>query len=859
MDFSQLHNLSIFEIEPQSESTLGTRISADNMSHNTMHNPSSIAKPLLDGTSAASDLGKFLERKVQIYTTTVAVGAALVDTFNPWTLFLNNTVIKNKLQNYSMLRGNMVITIDIAGTPFHKGMFIASYRYLNVADDAYIGQTALDTTRGIDVVKGSQRPHLYLNASTNKGGCMCIPFLHPMTHGHLSLPPTIAFSNMGFVELRSLPFGLEQINGGTDEVTITVFAHMTDTDLTAPTSRLVALSGSDPFIIEPQSEYADSGVISGPASAVAEISGALSSVPYIGPFALATSIGASAVSGIARLFGYSKPTNIKDVSRMRNTPVTNLALTDGSDNSQKLTVTSKAELTIDQTTVGMPADDNLALYFYTKKESFVRSLVWPVTATVGSVPFMIECNPMIEYVSTDLTDDALRIQQTSLSSVTRLFSEWSGGLRFRIQVIASQYHRGKIAVVYEPNGATISNPYPSNYHTIIDLAEGRDFTIDVKWQQAVPYRPVFVPTVAKHDLFSFTSAGSVTPDVTSNGALYFVVVNELTVPDGLTGVTFAISLSAMDDFELVNPSSELSRLSYTGPIALSGSDDWIIEPQSAAVDVLPEFENAPEAEGPSVEVTDSVVTTPDKKAIMYYGERVTSLRQLFKRFTFYRRIKANYAGVGKYGTMAIALKALPASRGAIGEGFDTVTGAAVSYNLVGNSYFAHIYRGFAGWRGSMRYKFLNLSSTLAMRVERLTGVQRNVAVTMVPYFTTTSNLTGDARFYASKGLRSHFHSPAGTVATQNRTMDSLEVEIPYTIPLNFSVVRTVFNAISQNTLSNGYPAGDAFSLSSDSDLSTTEPLECDIYVATGEDISLFGYNGACRISIEEGLPEPTSS
>jgi len=845
--------VSTFQIEPQSESHLGTRIQADNMSHMEDATSPTIAKALTDGYSDTANLAHFLSRKVLIQTITVSVGSTVNAVGSPWLAYLDNPIIKRKIENYSLLRGNMVLTFEIAGTPFHKGMFLASYQYLYFNDETYITMPPLDTTRGVDVVRRSQRPHIYLNASTNKGGTMTVPFLHPYPYAHNSDTDVISYDRIGRWHVDSIPFGLEQINGGSDDITITIFAHMTDVVLTAPTSTTVALSGSASFFeLEPQSEYKSSGIVSGPASAVAEYAGMLTSVPYIRPFALATSIGASAISSIAKLFGYSKPACIDDLKRVRNTPVSNMALTDGMDASQKLTVTGKAELTVDQTTVGMPAEDNLALYYYTKKESYVRTLVWPVTATVGSCPFMVEVNPMFEFVSSDFSNDAVRIQQTSLSSVTRMFTEWSGGLRFRIQVIASQYHRGKIAVIYEPVGPLLTNPYPSNYHTIIDLAEGRDFTIDVKWQQDEPYLPVFKPSLTKFNLFSFTDVINVTPDESSNGGLYFMVVNELAVPDGVTGVDLAISVSALDDFELVNPGSEGLQLTYYNPVAMSGNAQFILEPQSAAVESLPSEENSPTAESDPVLVTDGVVSHPDEKALMYYGERVTSLRQLFKRFTFYRRVRY---GVATNGTSSvnIALKALPAARGAISDGFDTVTDIGASYNLVGNHFFQHILRGYAGWRGAMRYKVLPITEFSSIRAERLTGRYRDIAVTMAPYLNISLLTPSFKDFVAEQGLRASYNSTAGTVATQNRTMDSLEFEIPYTIPANFSIVRPRYNDVGTNSKFNMYPAGDALSLNLVTFNSLTSVF--DLYFATGEDVSLFGYLGACRVAIEAGIPE----
>lgn len=483
-----LQKVSAFQTEPQSSANAATHIENSSMSHIDSPIATHIASPLNNGESDAIALGNYLKRKVRLGTFTVEVGTKPSFSLRPWDLFLSDPAIAKKVDNYNLLKGGLTMEFHIAGTPFHRGMFLASYQYFDRVET--ISPTATDIANDLPLIRRSQRPHIWLNSSTNKTGCICVPFLHPNPFGSTG-SPDISWSQLGVLNIDAVGSGLQQINAGTDAITINVFAYMVDPVLAAPTAGLLALSGDASFMLEPQSEYATSGIISGPASAIANAAGLLSSVPYIGPFALATNIGASAVSSIAKLFGFSKPSMIDDLKPVRNTPVSNLALTEGKDASQKMTVTGKCELTIDPSTVGMAVEDNLALYYYTKKESFFGVVDWNSDSNQGATIVGIEVSPMLEGVSNNITLGASRYFPTSLSMVSTLFTEWSGSLKYRFQIIGSQYHRGKIGVIYDPRGSgTPTEPYVTNFNTIVDISETRDFTIEINWQQGQPYAPI---------------------------------------------------------------------------------------------------------------------------------------------------------------------------------------------------------------------------------------------------------------------------------------------------------------------------------------------------------------------------------
>lgn len=844
------HELIIYEAQSGMSAPAGATTSmmhSDNSMHSLIISSTSSAVPAIsDGQSDDADIGKFLERKVKIHSQTWSVGADFAATISPWALYLNNAAVLNKLANYNLLHADMEITILINGTSFHVGMLLASYSYMNTFNEVVtIGGDTQFVTR-------SQRPHCWINASTEKSGCICVPFFVPTPYLSL-VDPTFDAASIGTLHIGSLE-ALQQINAGTDLISVTVFAQLKNVQLTAPTQGLVAISGpQDPdfdFILyesqakkKSKDEYKEKdGIISSTASAIADYAGYFKNIPYIGKLATATQIGATAMGGIARLFGYSKPTNLSDVSLMRNMPVSSLALTEGADSSQKLTVTGKQEITLDPSTVGFDGTDELTILSFAQTESYLTKFSWPVTAVQDDYLFAIDVHPMIERRSAFVFGGA-QIIPTALSFVSRPFAEWSGSIRFRFQVVASQFHKGRLGIIYDPHGPSGTDPYNVTFNTIIDLADVRDVTFEVKWQNDRPYlncKNSLIDT-----FWTTTNPQTRTTDRSSaNGVLYVQVLNDLVVPDAVTPATILVSVSAGDDFELVNPHGGAMQVFPYPPVAVAGPRDiWDLEyeSQASADEVTPVEENSPEGENIQ-EITTNVQIHAPQKSLIYYGERIVSIRQLIKRYCLWRTI-GNDPTTAAGERYVYAMKAFPTTGGYDPDAIDTTFVGSTPYWYCQNTYLTYFKYFFAGWRGSIRYKFLPLTDVQALRVEQTAGESlRKGASTFRPIYTSFLPTSTNPKEWAQIAGIGGFYSASGSAATQNRTMDSLEVEIPYQVPLRFSLTQKKFNADSTNSLENGTPGGSAFHIVAYT--APTPKFGMDAYVAAGEDFNFFGKVGA---------------
>ncbi len=840
----------LFEVQSaSSNSATTTNIHASGAMHNMVTAASSRARAIDDGDSGDAEISKFLSRKVKIHSQSWAVGADFAATISPWDLILNNAAVLDKLANYYLLKADLKLTFMINGTPFHAGMLLASYSYMDVQN--------FDVTIGGDtqLVTLSQRPHIWINASTNKSGCICAPFFAPTNYLCIG-DSTISAADLATVHIYSAQ-SLKQINAGTDTVTVSVFAELLNVKLTAPTQRIVTISQPSPlienefkFTFECQSgtedEYSEKdGIISKPASAIADIAGRLTDAPYIGPFALATKIGATAIGGIARLFGFSKPTQLADVSPMRNMPVSSLALTEGADMSQKLTATGKQEITVDPSTVGFSGEDELTICAFAQRETYLTKFDWKVSAAQDDYIFAIDVDPMAE--RRIAVTGGHKIIPTSLSFISRVFSEWSGSLEYRFQVIASQYHRGRIAIIFDPYGPSGTNPYNVTFNTILDLEDARDITVKVKWQNDRPYL-ICDSLDMTRTFYTTTTPETRTVDRdASNGVIYVQVVNELVSPDAVTDATLLVSVKASDDFELMNPRGDALNTFIYPIVTISGDSnlldkEFTFEVQSST-EIVPPSENQPVSTS-AMDVTTDVSINTDEKALIFYGERITSARQLLKRYSLWRTIGAFDNGTADLTKQSFCMRQMPTS-----GGYDTtavdVTSTAIPYWYNSQTYINYFKNYFAGWRGSVRYKFTPNSSLKNINVQRFTGTAgRSHVASYRPFRTTKIIAAQSTSVSAYQGLLEQNYATAGGALTQCRSQDALEVEIPYHLPVRFSKTQGEFNTAGSNTLANGYPGGDSFWLNMYTNDNGDIIANVASYVAAGEDFTLFGVVGA---------------
>lgn len=647
-----------------------------------------------------TSLGAWFSRPALIDTIQWTEGTQLSGAILPWYEYFNTLSVYRKIQGYSRLRAKLVIKFVINATPFQYGALLVTYKPLvNRTGDPgaldFSGGTIGSATNSQQVLMAlSQRPHVMLYPQTCEGAEMELPFIY--SDNWMPLEGITGFDNslksMGEIIYES--FGvLSTASAPTlNPVTISVFAYAKDVELSGPT-------------IQSGDEYADGGPISKPAAVISKAAGLLTSIPVIGPYMMATSVGMSYISRIARIFGYSNPPTINNVVAFTNDYLPSLADTQISTHSNKLSLDPKNELTIDPRTVGSNPGDELIISNYAKRPSYLFTSTWATSDGPSTNLAEIYITPELAHTisATGLNGGTYNVSQmTPMAHVSQMFSYWTGDIKVKFQFLCSKFHRGRVRLVFDPSGPWVVTDPVLQINEVIDLAETTTFEFTVPYMA----KSLWLPTTGHPLLFAnssdlFADRGNPPfPYVTTvpgqpsiprfNGALRLEVINELSAPLDTANVPILIFVSAADNFELAGPRSIIQEsASYASPYVLQSGD-----------------EPAPTDEGGNSQ--RGYVSS--KNTMVTMGEVAVSIRDLFHRAvcswstSFVCTPSTSTARMSGFN---LILPRMPRFPGAYPNGYDRVddyTTASTPYNSTSFTPLTWFIPCFTGYRGGIRWR-----------------------------------------------------------------------------------------------------------------------------------------------------------
>jgi hypothetical protein len=742
--------------------------------------------------------------------------------------------------NYNLLRCKLHVKFLVNGNPFFFGRLLAAYQPLHVSDTL----TANAALVPQDNIQMSQMPRLFLDPTISQGGHMALPFFWYKDYIDVVEGD---WDDMGLITVRTLT-DLKHANGilgGTDVVTITAYAWAEDVQLAAPThansNGLSAQSGVE------KDEYSGTeGMISKPAAVVAKAAGALSAIPILKPFALATQLAASAVSNIANIFGYSRPVIAKPPEPYRPQPVGDLCNTNLADNSKKLTVDVKQELSIDPRISGLSSTDELTIKYVASRESYWVNFPW----NVGTAPETHLWNCRVDPCVWDFTsvggNDTYFFPATAVASMP--FKYWTGTLKYRFQIVASAMHRGRLAIVYDPLFTPSTREDNVNYIEIVDISECRDFTVAISNHQPTTYIQRATPSSqTEAELYSTSPLGGSQP--WGNGTLSVWVLNELTTPntDGIVDndISINVFISAGDDFEVIVPD-------YTDV------GDFVIQPQSGEErDVSSFFPQSGvdttavgNSESQPYKDQDAEFGTPSDNVncrnLVYSGEAITSFRQMLKRYQYHtRRGDENL----DYNYYEFDQCAFPFFRGNVAGAVHTASGPA-PYNYCNSLLLHWVTVCYSGIRGGMRWKVIPegnrqafLNDQTAIIVTRQTDDTYNTARFAGASYTSESSV-------AYQGGLEIQDDGNGTCMTLAFINPAEEFEVPYYHQFRF-------NPGKQQNFTGGNQTFDGFKIRAKaSSNGTTKEDAYSLWCAASEDFTCYFFTGMPRMYRETSFPTP---
>jgi hypothetical protein len=826
-----------------------------------------------------ADLAEYLRRPVKILDQSWTVTSGSFQTaIDPWTLFLEDTNVRNRVEGYRLLQGNLHIRLAINGGPFFYGRAIGAY----FPRQAYNGHSFGAVNGDYYKAQLSMLPHVFLDPTSSEGGEIVCPFLCPDNWIDL-IGDT--YGDMGRLHLQSIN-DLLHANSSTGTVNITAYAWMENVRLAAPTKNSYgtyaahsgeeiaasaaglsvaaavlawartchskcAYSGdesppgdieSPPMEAHAGDEYG-TGIISKPASAVAKVAGMLANIPSIRPFARPTEVVASAVGRVAHVFGFSRPTIVSDIQRSKLKGAGNLANTDAHEAVAKLTLDSKQELTIDPRTVGLSDVDEMAFDYIKQKEMFVTTIEWSESDAGGAALGDLVVGPDFHLQET-INSYVLNLL-APMYTVSAPFKFWRGSIKFRFQIAASQLHRGRMRISYDPysHGGTSADENEV-YSRIIDLATNRDFEMLVAWNH--PQSWLRVNDRLGTSLYNHPGGTTSRSEDFHNGDIRLEVVNELTSPNPSLAqpVYINVFVSAGEDFEVACPTDDILSISEYEP--QSG-----YEPHSGeeGEELIDEQDNIPESPAPVTSIGQEA-SLVDPNVHVFFGESFRSIRALLKRYCFHQVMGASMGA--EFYWIESNFPVEPGQSVSPRHVTDAgATPASTPYNYTGMTYLNWFTPCYVGWRGGLRSKYMPsaFENSGYLMIRRFTEPVHQSDCGRYNYDTSTTN----DDHLAAETLALH-KGAAGQDVSYPLVDGAAEVEFPFYSNKRFAPGRRFLNGTG--TSGNEWLGENAGHLGFYHSPST--PL-ITRYVAAGDDFSLFMWIGQPGIYARRTKPASGTS
>lgn len=682
-------------------------------------------------------LKEFFSRPVELTALTVNLSTDVNYSVNPWASLTLIPAYRAKFKNYAFLKvDSLTIRISISASQFHYGRFLIAYIpyvALNDVANRYDGGfTALQRPnflKYLSAVPGS----FVMNPNNNEPVEFTVPYIGFTPLIRLFNVSTASLSdvtnyndvtNLGKLYILSLN-QIKSVSSSPSAVSVMVYAWLNGVELGCTT-------GSVGVITAEAKDERKVGPVESFAARASLLSGALSSIPFIGSFAQASHIVSNAVRDVAALFGWSLPVRAPEVTLMCSQPYgPTTANAIGWSVAQKISLDPKQELTVSPDIFGV-REDELSLESMVRREALLDQFTWAhTTSPLSSQIWECLVNPCA-CVPVTVAGPHYYYQPSPLYFAATPFTYWRGKIIYRFEFVTAKFHKGKIGIFYEPNVAQLSLitgtiTLHKQLVQVVDIQETDSIEFCVDWNFHRPWAltsapsPNMVPVVGSPA--GWSNYG--------NGFIFVAPVTALQSPDG-SDVTVNVYIRGED-----------MHFNYCDPNGL---------PQNRST-----WAQSKDLNFDRTTCNDLAPTSSDMRTLNldFFGEEPKSFRSLLKRFhTTYTAMAGSDANTAKEIRMDLSIVP-PLTPNT--STTDTQPGI-----------LSYLRYAFVGMRGSFRkrIRFLGLPTegSFIRHVKVLLSTQSGGAFTNA----VSVNVSGYSPSYE-----------IGTATFVPTTNAAIEVEIPY--------------------------------------------------------------------------------
>lgn len=544
-------------------------------------------------------LNNFMDRPVPIASGTVALNGTLSAIYPVWDIISKVPSVRAKFKNHTHFRGNIRLRIAVTGTPQHYGCILASYQ-------PHAGKNANLIAHANNLSANANWRYAYLaylsqapgavtiDVRLNKPIEIVIPFISPKPMLNLFNVSNAALaagtSYTDFADMGSLYFFTmvppQCVQSGTSTgISYNIIGWFEDVELSLPTATNIAIT------TESKENERKTGPVERISSGAASIAGALGKVPFLAPFAIPSQMILSGIAKFASWFGWSRPPILEEPHFVKNRPFCNSAVCIGSETVEKLSYDPLKETAVDGYSCASDRDD-MVIHAITSREGFFDSFTWAHNSAINTVLYKQIVHPQLVTVIADAGFHS-KFQPTPMAFAAAAFDYWHGDITFRAHFVVSQFHRGKIAVWFEPNHfqeplISAALTLNKNYIQIVDLEITNNIEFTVCWAHCFYWLRTLAPTAVNGALNVGSGLASAFDII--NGYICFAPYTTLTSPDNSDITVLLFARSENMQFQQVTHSNlpierkYLTESKYNEPIIDSGVTSVCLNSSTASTD-----------------------------------------------------------------------------------------------------------------------------------------------------------------------------------------------------------------------------------------------------------------------------------
>jgi hypothetical protein len=509
---------------------------------------------------------------------------------------LSRPMIAQKIAGFRYFRATLVIRLQVNAQPFNAGRLLLVWIPFKNSQSVFPSNEA-----HFGGLTGYR--HIDLDLSDSTSVELRIPYMSPITHTDL----ITGFGEMGRAEV----IVYSALTGEAD-VFAGMWAHFEDVSLEMPTGvpPFSFSSAKFPKVLDAQikvpasvqSAERKAGDLETMFTAQTNLIGKMGKIPFVGEALSSLSWFTNAASGVAAIFGWSKPTNPSFETPMSIRYVRNYANFDGMTLAKPMGLDSHNSIIRPSGTTGTN-EDEMALSTILQRPVFMDRFTWSAASTSGTIIWKWPVHPAS--CRTAVSGTMVRRDNTNLSFMSDMFKYWRGSINFHVKIVKTNFHSGRLRFILAP-GADILALGPIDldkcYTQIVDIRENTAFDINI-------------PFISNRMFDELQTEVNITANRFNRGTptsiLYVEVLNELRVTGVAANfVEILVETSAGEDFQF----------------AFMERDTRVVPWETTVPPVAPRVLDAQSKFFPSVDVPTYM---PNAVSM---GEAIVSVRQMLKRY-----------------------------------------------------------------------------------------------------------------------------------------------------------------------------------------------------------------------------------